>query len=130
MTINCKGNLIDLNTPKIMGVLNLTPDSFYDGGKYKNQKEIITQVTQMISQGATFIDIGAYSSRPGAEHVSETEELRRMTPIVALLIKDKAEVRFNRSIEVCTNVKKGTNALCGGKCTCDFKFSITKWICT
>ena len=92
MTINCKGNLIDLNTPKIMGVLNLTPDSFYDGGKYKNQKEIITQVTQMISQGATFIDIGAYSSRPGAEHVSETEELRRMTPIVALLLKEFPEI--------------------------------------
>ncbi|SMC62198.1 dihydropteroate synthase [Cellulophaga tyrosinoxydans] len=92
MTINCKGNLIDLNTPKIMGVLNLTPDSFYDGGKYKNQKEIITQVTQMISQGATFIDIGAYSSRPGAEHVSETEELRRMTPIVALLQKEFPEI--------------------------------------
>ncbi len=92
MTINCKGNLIDLNTPKIMGVLNLTPDSFYDGGKYKNQKEIITQVTQMISQGATFIDIGAYSSRPGAEHVSETEELWRITPIVALLLKEFPEI--------------------------------------
>jgi dihydropteroate synthase len=92
MTINCKGNLIDLNTPKIMGVLNLTPDSFYDGGKYKNQKEIITQVTQMISQGATFIDIGGYSSRPGAEHVSETEELRRITPIIALLLKEFPEI--------------------------------------
>ena len=71
MTINCKGKLIDLSSPKVMGILNLTPDSFYDGGKYKNEKEVLLQVEKMIEEGATFIDVGGYSSRPGAKHISE-----------------------------------------------------------
>lgn len=87
MTINCKGKLIDLKTPKIMGILNLTPDSFYDGGKYKEKDEILNQVEKMLREGATFIDVGAYSSRPGAEHVSEEEELNRLIPIIDLLLK-------------------------------------------
>ena len=66
MTINCKGRLIDLSTPKVMGILNLTPDSFYDGGMYKTDKAILHQVDKMLHDGASFIDIGAYSSRPGA----------------------------------------------------------------
>ena len=86
MTINCKGNLVDLNTPKVMGILNVTPDSFYDGGRYKNEDEIKTQVEKMLQEGATFIDLGAYSSRPGALHISEEEELQRILPIVALLV--------------------------------------------
>lgn len=85
MTINCKGKLVDLNTPRIMGILNLTPDSFYDGGKYKDDKSILSQVDKMLTDGATFIDIGAYSSRPNADDVPETEELNRITPIVELL---------------------------------------------
>ena len=87
MTINCKGELIDLTTPKIMGILNLTPDSFFDGGKYKNEKEVLLQIEAMIEAGATFIDMGAYSSRPGAVHVSEAEELKRILPIVQLAVK-------------------------------------------
>ena len=86
MTINCKGELIDLTIPKVMGILNLTPDSFYDGGVYKNQADIIKQVEKMLTDGATFIDIGAYSSRPNAVHISETEELERLLPIIKLLI--------------------------------------------
>ena len=86
MTINCNGELIDLTIPKVMGVLNLTPDSFYDGGVYKNQADIIKQVEKMLTDGATFIDIGAYSSRPNAVHISETEELERLLPIIKLLI--------------------------------------------
>ena len=85
MTINCKGNLIDLSTPKIMGILNLTPDSFYDGGKYKNESDVLNQVEKMINEGATFIDVGAYSSRPGAIHISEEEELKRSVSIVNLI---------------------------------------------
>ena len=84
-TINCKGKLIDISTPKVMGILNITPDSFFDGGKYKKESEIISQVDKMLSEGATFIDVGAYSSRPGATHISETEELNRIIPIVKLL---------------------------------------------
>lgn len=87
MTINCKGNLLDLSTPKVMGIINITPDSFYDGGKYKDETEIISQVEIMLANGASFIDIGAYSSRPGAEYVDESEELARIIPIVKLLLK-------------------------------------------
>ncbi|MEO5788639.1 dihydropteroate synthase [Gelidibacter sp.] len=86
MTINCKGQLIDLTIPKVMGILNLTPDSFYDGGAYKNEADILRQVEKMLIEGATFIDIGAYSSRPNAVHISETEELERLLPIIKILI--------------------------------------------
>jgi dihydropteroate synthase len=87
MTINCKGQLIDLSKPKVMGILNLTPNSFFDGGKYKNETEIIAQVQKMLSEGATFIDIGAYSSKPNAEFVSIEEEMARIVPIVDLLVQ-------------------------------------------
>ena len=85
MTLNCKGKLIDLNTPKVMGILNVTPDSFYDGGRFKDEKSILSQVEKLTTEGATFIDIGAYSSRPGADFVSEEEELRRLIPITNLV---------------------------------------------
>ena len=65
-----------------MGILNITPDSFYDGGKYKSDSDFLTQVESMLAEGATFIDIGAYSSRPGADHISEKEELNRLTPVI------------------------------------------------
>lgn len=88
MTINCKGNLVDLSIAKVMGILNITPDSFYDGGMYKDDRSILLQAEKMINEGASFIDVGAYSSRPGAAHVSEEEELKRIVPIVELLIKN------------------------------------------
>lgn len=77
-TINCNGKLVDLSSPKVMGILNVTPNSFYDGGKHKNINTIIHQVDKMLSDGASFIDIGAYSSKPSAEFVSETEESKRL----------------------------------------------------
>ena len=86
MTINCKGQLIELSSPKVMGILNLTPNSFFDGGKYKNEKEILAQIEKMLLEGATFIDVGAYSSKPNAEFVSEDEELSRILPIVRLAL--------------------------------------------
>ncbi len=92
MTINCKGNLIDFSTPSVMGILNITPDSFYDGGAYKNNKEILLQVSKMLNEGATFIDVGAYSSRPGASHISEDQELLRITPIIQLLVKEFPDI--------------------------------------
>ncbi|MCK0177858.1 dihydropteroate synthase [Flavobacteriaceae bacterium S0862] len=95
MTINCKGTLIDLSTPKVMGILNITPDSFYDGGRYKNDTSILNQVENMLIEGATFIDVGAYSSRPGANHVSEAEELKRIIPIVELLIKQFPSINLS-----------------------------------
>ena len=87
MTINCKGILLDLNSPKVMGILNITPDSFYDGGMYKDEISILNQTEKMLVDGATFIDVGAYSSRPGAAEVSEEEELKRIVPVIELLIK-------------------------------------------
>ncbi len=87
MTINCKGHLIDLTTPKVMGILNLTPDSFYDGGRYRETNAVLRHVENMLNDGATFIDVGAYSSKPGADVVSEAEELHRILPIIELLVK-------------------------------------------
>ena len=87
MTINCNGNLIDLSVPKIMGILNITSNSFFDGGNYSSETEILNQVEKMLNEGATFIDIGAYSSKPGAKFVSEEEELSRLLPAVELVLK-------------------------------------------
>jgi dihydropteroate synthase len=87
-SINCNGTLIDLSSPKVMGILNCTPDSFFDGGKYSNSNAIVNQVEKMLSEGATFIDVGAYSSRPGAKHISEEEELSRILPVIKLLISE------------------------------------------
>jgi dihydropteroate synthase len=71
-----------------MGILNITPDSFYDGGMYKSEKEILHQVDAMLNAGATFIDIGAYSSRPGADDISIEEEKSRLLPILELLLEN------------------------------------------
>lgn len=87
MTINCNGNLIDLSTPKVMGILNVTPDSFFDGGKHKKENEILLQVEKMLVDGATFIDIGAYSSKPNAEFVSQEDELNRIVPVIQSVLK-------------------------------------------
>ena len=92
MTINCKGNLIDLSTPKVMGILNITPNSFYDGGKFQEESVVLNQVEKMLNEGATFIDIGAYSSKPNAEFVSEEEELQRILPILQQIIKQFPDI--------------------------------------
>lgn len=88
MTINCKGELIDLSDPKIMGILNVTPNSFFDGGKYKTDLDFLKQAERMLNEGADFIDVGAYSSKPSAEFVSEEQECQRIVPIVELLLKE------------------------------------------
>lgn len=87
MTINCNGKLVNLEIPKVMGILNVTPNSFFDGGKYKNEQEILSQIEKMLSAGADFIDLGAYSSKPSAEFVSEKEECDRILPIVKLILR-------------------------------------------
>ncbi|MDX8553600.1 dihydropteroate synthase [Tenacibaculum sp. 1B UA] len=122
MTINCKGTLVDLTKPKVMGILNVTPDSFFDGGKYKNERDILLQTEKMLHGGATFIDVGAYSSRPGAKHISEEEELQRMIPVVELLIKNFPEILISgdsfRSRVVEESIYAGAtmiNDISGGK---------------
>jgi dihydropteroate synthase len=88
MTLNCNGKLIDLTSPKVMGILNVTPNSFYDGGKHTEEKVILKQVEKMLLEGATFIDVGGYSSKPNAEEVSEEEELQRILPVVQNISKE------------------------------------------
>lgn len=87
MTINCLGTLVDLSSPKVMGILNVTPNSFYDGGKYADEKSMLSQVEKMLTEGAAFIDIGAYSSKPSAEFVTEQEETQRLLPILKSVLQ-------------------------------------------
>ena len=87
MTINIKGELIDLSQPKIMGILNLTPDSFYDGGKFNDEDQALMQTEKMICEGANFIDLGACSTQPGSEEISEDEEKKRLFTILEKLIE-------------------------------------------
>ncbi|MFT4533578.1 MAG: dihydropteroate synthase [Saprospiraceae bacterium] len=86
-SINCNGKLVDLSLPIVMGILNVTPDSFYDGGKHNSIADSLVKVEQMIADGATIIDIGGMSSRPGAEIISLEEELSRVLPVIKLIVK-------------------------------------------
>lgn len=80
--LNCSNSLVDLSTPQVMGILNVTPDSFSDGGKYTQFDYALEQAEQMITDGATIIDIGGESTRPGAKAVSEHDELVRVIPVL------------------------------------------------
>lgn len=79
-TLNCRGRLVTIDHPIVMGILNLTPDSFFDGGKFNSVDAALKRAEQMLNEGADILDLGAYSSRPGAEDISEEEELNRMIP--------------------------------------------------
>ncbi len=91
-TINLQGNLVDMSTCKIMGILNVTPDSFYDGGRYFSIENIEHQVEKMILEGADFIDVGGYSSRPGAKDISEKEEKKRVSKAIKVIKKSFPDV--------------------------------------
>lgn len=88
MTINCKGTLIDLTQPKIMGILNTTPNSFYDGGSSESMDLILKKAEKYLNEGATFLDIGGYSTKSGAEEVSEELELSRTVSVVEAIMKE------------------------------------------
>ncbi len=81
------GEVLDFSTPAVMGILNVTPDSFYDGGSYQSEAKIIGRIHQIVEEGGRIIDVGAYSSRPGAAAVSEKEEIGRLMPAVELIRK-------------------------------------------
>ncbi len=87
MEINIKGKLLNLKKPKIMGILNITPDSFFDGGLYNTEKKVDHQVTSMIEDGMDILDVGGYSSRPGAKEISVNEEKDRVIPVIKFLRK-------------------------------------------
>ena len=93
-----------------MGILNVTPDSFYDGGKYNDNASVLRQTEKMLREGATFIDIGAYSSKPNAEHINEIEELKRITPIIELLVKEFPQILISIDTFRSVVAKKGIEA--------------------
>ncbi len=95
MTIRCNGELMDLDTPRVMGILNLTPDSFYSGSRRTDLQSALSAAGRMLEEGADFLDIGGYSSRPGAEDVPEEEELRRVVPLVGELVKAFPGIRIS-----------------------------------
>ena len=80
--LNLGGELISLDSPLVMGILNVTPDSFYDGGKYLTEKSILARAEEIIAEGGKIIDIGAFSTRPGAKQISASEEINRLAPAV------------------------------------------------
>lgn len=86
-TLNVNGRLIDLSVPRTMGVLNVTPDSFFDGGRYETRDAILRQAEKMISEGADFIDIGGYSTRPGAREIPVEDERARVVAAVSTIAK-------------------------------------------
>lgn len=92
MTINCNGQLIDFETPKIMGILNVNPDSFYDGGNYQSDKEVLKQTEKMLKEGAHFIDVGGASSKLNAPVVTPDVESKRVVGVVASIVKEFPEV--------------------------------------
>ena len=92
--INCKGELICFDTPKVMGILNITPDSFYAKSR-TTPTEVLCKAEQMLEEGATFVDIGGYSSRPNAQEVSPQEELQRVVPVVEALVKHFPDIRIS-----------------------------------
>lgn len=85
-SINCRGRLVDLSSPKIMGIINITPDSFFERSRFFTLDEILRQTEKMLTEGATFLDLGGHSTRPGASPVDEAEELRRVVPAVEAIM--------------------------------------------
>lgn len=120
-SMNCRGKLTDLSTPLIMGILNLTPDSFSDGGKFNSEKNALLQVEKMISDGAAIIDIGAQSTRPNAEFLSAENEISRLGSLISKIKKQFPETLisldtfyaevvqfgFNEGIDIVNDISGG-----------------------
>ncbi len=94
-TLNCRGRLVDISRPQVMGILNITPDSFHDGGNYTENQSALEQCKKMIAEGASMIDVGAMSSKPGSEIISADEEIERLNGILPELVKQNPEVIFS-----------------------------------
>ncbi len=91
-TLNVRGKILEIDTPMVMGILNITPDSFYDGGRFDNERSWINQTAVMLKQGATIIDVGTVSTRPGADLLSEKEEIGRLIPVLDSLTENFPEI--------------------------------------
>lgn len=94
-TINIKGHLMDLGTPQVMGILNVTPDSFYSGSRKQTEEEIANRANQIIAEGGSIIDVGAFSTRPGADEVSEEEEGRRLKFALDIVRREQPDVAIS-----------------------------------
>jgi len=120
--IKCKSKLIDLSEPKVMGIVNITPDSFYSKSRFVGKDEVSARVKQILNEGGDIIDIGAYSSRPGASHIEESEEWNRLEPVLEVIrnkfpdavisvdtfrskIAEKAVVKFN--VDIINDISAG-----------------------
>lgn len=121
-TLNIRGNAISLDTPIIMGILNITPDSFYSGSRAEEKNTVLKQAEKMITEGATILDIGGYSSRPGATDISIDEEIKRVVPAIENIRQKFPEVYISidtfRSEVVLEAIKSGAdivNDISGGE---------------
>lgn len=110
-----KGNLIDFSTPIVMGILNITTDSFFDGGKYLTKKQIINQIQKIKKEGAQIIDVGASSSRPGSTPVSEKLELERLLPTIELIKENCTDIKISidtfRSVVAKSCIENGADII-------------------
>lgn len=123
MIINCNSTLINLSQGHVMGVLNVTPDSFYDGGKFMEDEKVLRQTMRMLDEGASFIDIGGASSKPGSDPVSPKEEIKRVIPAISTILKSfpkavisidttsslVAEKAVNSGAAIVNDISAGTN---------------------
>ncbi|KPH13527.1 dihydropteroate synthase [Chryseobacterium sp. ERMR1:04] len=108
-SINCNGRLVDLTSPKIMGILNLTPDSFSDGGKFNNEKSALFHAEKLLKEGAEIIDIGPQSTRPNAGFLSSEEEIRRIGTLISQIKKEFPEALISLDTFYAETVKFGFN---------------------
>jgi dihydropteroate synthase len=112
-TLNCGNNVLIIDKPLVMGILNLTPDSFFDGGNYTNTDSCISQTEKMIAEGASIIDLGAVSTRPGADFVPEKEEISRLIPVLEVLVNRYPKMTFSVDTFRSQVVKLAANAGAG-----------------
>ena len=103
-TINIKGRLMDLGTPQVMGILNVTPDSFYSGSRKQTEMEIAQRANQIIEEGGSIIDVGAFSTRPGADEVSEEEEGRRLKFALDIVRREQPDAAVELSLVNVINI--------------------------
>lgn len=108
-SINCNGTLVDLSSPKIMGILNLTPDSFSDGGKFNNEKSALIHAEKLLKDGAEIIDVGPQSTRPNAEFLSSDEEIKRIGSIISEIKKEFPDALISLDTFYAETVKFGFN---------------------
>ncbi len=113
--INVKNRILDLSFPQIMGIINLTPDSFFDGGNYNSCEKALERARILLNEGATILDIGAYSSRPGAVEISEKEELERLIPFIEKVVEIYPDVVLSvdtfRSVVAKESIEAGASII-------------------